>query len=100
MELRSRILKGLFKLFPFSLKGDAKLDNIKYACNISCVINFYGRINLLEGILYSLASQDLPLLLFPINKKWRMQGKFSLGFLLGILHAAVGAKAGIYVQYM
>ena len=60
MELRSKILIALFKLFPFSLKGDAKLDNIKYACNISCVINFYGRINLLEGILYSLASQDLP----------------------------------------
>jgi glycosyltransferase involved in cell wall biosynthesis len=60
MELRPRILKGLFRLFPFPLKGDAKLDNIKYACNISCVINFYGRINLLEGVLYSLASQDLP----------------------------------------
>lgn len=60
MELRSKILIALFKLFPFSLKGDAKLDNIKYSCGISCVINFYGRINLLEGILYSLASQDLP----------------------------------------
>jgi glycosyltransferase involved in cell wall biosynthesis len=60
MELRSKILIALFKLFPFSLKGDAKLEDIKYACNISCVINFYGRINLLEGILYSLASQDLP----------------------------------------
>lgn len=60
MELRSRILKGLFRLFPFPLKGDAKLDNIKYSRSISCVINFYGRINLLEGILYSLASQDLP----------------------------------------
>jgi cellulose synthase/poly-beta-1,6-N-acetylglucosamine synthase-like glycosyltransferase len=42
------------------LKGDAKLENIKYSRIISCVINFYGRINLLEGILYSLASQDLP----------------------------------------
>ena len=60
MELRSKILIALFKLFPFSLKGDAKLDNIKCSCSISCVINFYGRINLLEGILYSLASQDLP----------------------------------------
>jgi glycosyltransferase involved in cell wall biosynthesis len=60
MELRSKILTGLSKLFPFSLKGDAKLDGIKDACDISCVINFYGRIDLLEGILYSLASQDLP----------------------------------------
>jgi glycosyltransferase involved in cell wall biosynthesis len=60
MELRSRILKGLFKLFPFSLKGDLSVENEEIRKDISCVINFYGRINLLEGILYSLASQDLP----------------------------------------
>jgi hypothetical protein len=42
-------------------------------------------------------SKFLPLLLYPIKKKWRMQGKFSLGFLLGILYAAVGAKAGLIV---
>jgi glycosyltransferase involved in cell wall biosynthesis len=60
MELRSKILIALSKLFPFSLRGDANLDGIKDACDISCLINFYGRINLLEGILYSLASQDLP----------------------------------------
>jgi hypothetical protein len=34
------------------------------------------------------------LLLFPIKKKWKMQGIFSPGFILGILHAVVGAKAG------
>jgi hypothetical protein len=39
-------------------------------------------------------SRFLPLSLFPIKKKWRMQGRFSPGFLLGILYAVVGAKAG------
>jgi hypothetical protein len=60
MELRSKILIALYKLFPFSLKGDAEIDDINPSYHISCVINFYGRIHLLEGILYSLSEQDLP----------------------------------------
>jgi glycosyltransferase involved in cell wall biosynthesis len=57
---RAKALIRLFKLFPFSLKGDLLVENKEIKKDISCVINFYGRINLLEGILYSLASQDLP----------------------------------------
>jgi len=60
MELRSKILVTLYKLFPFSLKGDVAIADINPSCDISCVINFYGRIHLLEGILYSLSGQDLP----------------------------------------
>lgn len=59
MNLRSKVLVAAYRLFPFSLKGDVQLDNNDPYYDISCVINFYGRINLLEGILYSLAQQDL-----------------------------------------
>jgi glycosyltransferase involved in cell wall biosynthesis len=60
MELRSKILVALYKLFPFPLKGNAAIHDVNPAYDISCVINFYGRIHLLEGILYSLSEQDLP----------------------------------------
>jgi len=60
MELRSKILLTLYKVFPFSLKGTAEIDDINPSYDISCVINFYGRIHLLEGILYSLSEQNLP----------------------------------------
>jgi glycosyltransferase involved in cell wall biosynthesis len=59
MNVRSKILIAAYKLFPFSLKGDAQIDTINPVCDISCIINFYGRIHLLEGILYSLFEQDL-----------------------------------------
>jgi len=58
MNLRSCILLKLYELFPFSLKGDAKLGDAEPACEISCVINFYGRTKLLRNILTCLASQD------------------------------------------
>jgi len=59
MNLRSKILIAVYKAFPFSLKGDAQIDTMNPVHDISCIINFYGRINLLEGILYSLSEQDL-----------------------------------------
>jgi glycosyltransferase involved in cell wall biosynthesis len=66
MELRSKILITLYKLFPFTLKGDLRFDDITPIYEISCVINFYGRINLLEGILYSLTEQDLSIKRFEV----------------------------------
>jgi GT2 family glycosyltransferase len=60
MSLRAKILIAAYKLFPFSLKGDAQLDDITPDCDISCVINFYGRLHLLEGVLYSLFGQNFP----------------------------------------
>ncbi len=58
MDLRSRIIVRLYELSPFSLRGDADLGKAETGCEISCVINFYGRINLLRGILTCLAAQD------------------------------------------
>lgn len=55
--MRRVLLKALYRMFPFKLKGDcdvpAAVDKIK----ISCIINFYGRLDLLGGILHSLALQ-------------------------------------------
>ena len=59
MNLRSKILITAYKLFPFNLKGDAQIEDTHPDYDISCVINFYGRINLLRNILSSLSEQDL-----------------------------------------
>lgn len=60
MYLRSKTLITAYKLFPFSLKGDAEIESVYLDYDISCIINFYGRINILRNILYSLSEQDLP----------------------------------------
>lgn len=59
MDIRAAILQGLNKIFPFSLKGDLNLSPNKARCELTCLINFYGRIDLLCGILYSIAEQNL-----------------------------------------
>lgn len=58
--MRKTILQSLYRRFPFDLRGDCRVSDESGGIVISCVINFYGRINLLEGILYSLAEQDFP----------------------------------------
>ncbi|MGD9950016.1 MAG: glycosyltransferase family 2 protein [Desulfobulbus sp.] len=50
----------MFKLFPFDLKGDCIVPPASDSIRMSCVINFYGRLDLLQGILFSLADQDYP----------------------------------------
>lgn len=57
--LRTRILKWLYRQFPFNLKADLTSIEQRNFKKLSCIINFYGRINLLEGILYSLSEQDM-----------------------------------------
>ena len=47
-------------MLPFSLKGDAKIDCLNSFVELSCVINFYERANLLRNILSCLTEQDLP----------------------------------------
>ena len=37
-------------------------------------------------------SRDIPKLIFPFSTKYRMQGKFSLGFVLGILYSIDGQE--------
>lgn len=58
--MREIVLRSLYRWFPFDLRGDCTVPDESDGIVISCVINFYGRINLLEGILYSLKEQDFP----------------------------------------
>lgn len=58
--MRRRVLQNLFRLFPFDLKGDAVVPAAAANIRLSCVINFYGRLDLLQGILFSLIDQGYP----------------------------------------
>ncbi|MDD5285995.1 MAG: glycosyltransferase family A protein [Desulfuromonadaceae bacterium] len=64
--MRKRILHTLYRWSPFNLRGDCAVPAVSAGITLSCVINFYGRINLLEGILYSLQSQEFPRTRFEI----------------------------------
>lgn len=58
MVFRSKILTFLNKLFPIPAYGDAAIsEEVSY--DVSCVINFYGRTELLRNILSCLKEQDL-----------------------------------------
>lgn len=59
--LKYQLLRCAYGLAPFDLKGDGWFaEGRDEAIKISCVINFYGRLDLLSGILQSLATQDYP----------------------------------------
>ncbi|MDD2308776.1 MAG: glycosyltransferase family A protein [Desulfuromonadaceae bacterium] len=58
--MREFILQTLYRWWPFDLRGDCTVPAASDGITLSCVINFYGRINLLQGILYSLQGQDFP----------------------------------------
>lgn len=58
--MRSRVLQQLYRLFPFELAGDGVVPPAADNMRISCIINFYGRLDLLRGILFSLADQAYP----------------------------------------
>lgn len=66
-SFRATFLRCLYKHLPFNLKGDLDLGIANHQINrspdcpllLSCIINFYGRIPLLEGILFSLTEQRL-----------------------------------------
>lgn len=58
--MRKLIIQSLYRLFPFDLRGDCKIPPTDGRIRISCVINFYGRLDLLQGILCSLAEQQYP----------------------------------------
>lgn len=58
MNIRTTILKLLNSISPLGLKGDADVrSSDKY--DVSCIINFYGRTELLKNILSSLKEQDI-----------------------------------------
>lgn len=58
--MRQQILSWLFECFPFDLKGDCYVPAAKEGIRISCVINFYGRLDLIQGVLWSLVGQQYP----------------------------------------
>lgn len=58
--MRKTILQALYRLFPFDLTGDCVVPPAADGIRISCVINFYGRLDLLQGVLWSLAEQHYP----------------------------------------
>lgn len=64
--MRSALLKALYKAAPFDLQGDCLINPARDAVRISCIINFYGRLDLLQGILYSLLQQDFDRTLFEV----------------------------------
>ncbi|MEI6207192.1 MAG: glycosyltransferase family A protein [Desulfuromonadales bacterium] len=58
--MREHVLRTLYRWYPFDVRGDCSVPAASERVLLSCIINFYGRINLLEGILNSLKSQDYP----------------------------------------
>lgn len=64
--MRVRLLRLLYKLLPFDLAGDCTIPPSRDGIKISCIINFYGRIDLLSGVLFSLAAQEFPRNLFEV----------------------------------
>lgn len=65
--LKYRVLRFAYGVAPFALTGDGWFNDL-WECRvkISCVINFYGRLDLLGGILHSLVMQDYPRELFEV----------------------------------
>jgi glycosyltransferase involved in cell wall biosynthesis len=64
--MREAAAKALYKLLPFDLRGDCKVPASSDAILVSCVINFYGRLDLLSGILCSLAEQEFAREMFEV----------------------------------
>lgn len=58
MEFRSKILTLLNKPFPIPIHGDVAISE-EVIYDISCVINFYGRIKFLRNILSCLKEQNI-----------------------------------------
>ena len=56
--MKRALLAALYRFAPFDLRGDCLLAGSADSIRISCVINFYGRLDLLSGILHSLTMQD------------------------------------------
>jgi GT2 family glycosyltransferase len=102
MDVRHRILAAGYKLFPFPLKGDADIGDADPACDLSCVINFYGRVDLLRGIVTSLAGQDYDKNRFEVvlveDRGGTEEGRAifrEFGPVLNSAYYAVGEKFGV-----
>ena len=60
LGLREALATYFYRHFPFDLRGDCQVPPARDGIQLSCIINFYGRLDLLSGILCSLLQQDLP----------------------------------------
>jgi cellulose synthase/poly-beta-1,6-N-acetylglucosamine synthase-like glycosyltransferase len=58
--LKKFILQSAYRLSPFPLVGDGWFCPRDTSIKLSCIINFYGRLDLLAGILHSLVAQRYP----------------------------------------
>ena len=58
--MRELVLCALARLFPFDMRGDCRVPPATGVITVSCVINFYGRLDLLSAILHCLAEQKYP----------------------------------------
>ena len=58
--LRIQAARWLYQCFPFDLAGDCRAPSAEGEIKFSCVVNFYGRLDLLVGILSSLDGQRFP----------------------------------------
>jgi glycosyltransferase involved in cell wall biosynthesis len=65
-DLRTVLLTRISRSFPFDLRGDCQVPPARDGIRLSCIINFYGRLDLLSGILCSLVEQDLSRELFEV----------------------------------
>lgn len=59
MSYREKTLLLLNRFFPLKIKGDAEFPDEESIYELSCIINFYKRTNLLRNILSSLAEQSI-----------------------------------------
>ncbi len=65
MNIRLKLLNLINKLSPLDLHGDATIkNNTEY--ELSCIINFYSRTELLKNILSCLAEQEIDKSLFEV----------------------------------
>lgn len=64
--MRESLAKFCYNLSPFDLRGDLSVPPPSGGIRLSCIINFYGRLDLLSGILHSLSQQDFPRELFEV----------------------------------
>lgn len=59
MNFRATIVRKISKALPIPLRGDAALPDEPPRCKVSCIINFYGRLRLMENILSCLCEQTM-----------------------------------------
>lgn len=64
--MRQALARHLYQMFPFDTRGDCLVPEPSDGIKISCIINFYGRLDLLSGILSSLSEQQFPRRLFEV----------------------------------